>query len=373
MATIILKATEECNSNCLYCDVVRKQRAVRTMPPETLKAVFERVDEYLHANKDEEMTIIWHGGEPLLLGPTYYENAYRMQETLCPQTKSRIKHAMQSNLTVFDESFVPVLKQLGIDQIGSSFDPIGYVRGADIGSGEIDSQTYNRNYLRGDALAKRNGFSSGVICVVTRKSLARPLEIFYYLTNLKLDSGFDFHPVLVEDTSRQNLAITPKQYVEFLGAIFPVWWAHRERYPKVDPFTSYCTMIEERRQSLVCSDSGQCAYTHLNVGPDGSITHCGRSGDWGLLDYGNVHRRSFAEVMLDEKRALLRDRPAHLKNTACKKCRFWTICHGGCPLDSWFSHGDFLHKTNWCYIKRGFLKKYFEPVTGLRFEPFDEC
>ncbi|MBF0564221.1 MAG: radical SAM protein [Nitrospirae bacterium] len=370
MATIILKPTENCNSNCLYCDVARKKRKVRTMPPETLGIIFERINEYLTDKQEEDIHIIWHGGEPLLLGPDYFENAYRMQEETCGATKGRICHAIQSNLTVFSEAFVPVFRKLGIDQIGSSFDPVPHVRGR--GVEKPDSDTYNRAFMKGDALSKKHGFSSGVIYVVTKKSLQKPLELFHYMANLKIGSGFDFHPVLIDDSRKKDLAITPKQFVEFLGAIFPVWWEHRERYPDVNPFKSYLTLIDERRQSLVCSDSGRCAYSHINIAPDGSLSHCGRSSDWGVLDYGNVEQKSFSEVMLDEQRKALLVRTELLRNSGCGKCRFWTICHGGCPLDSWFTHKDFRHKTNWCHAKRGFLERYFEPVTGLRFEPFDE-
>lgn len=366
MATIILKATENCNSNCIYCDVVRKERPVRTMSQNTLRLVYQRTDEYLTTNPDERMTIIWHGGEPLLLGVEYFESAACLQDEYCPETKGRIDNAIQSNLTLFDESFVPVFKKLGIDQIGSSYDPVAHVRG--MGSDVIDSLSYNRAFMRGDALATKHGFSAGVICVVTKKSLARPLEVFHYLANLKLGSGFDFHPVLVDDDTRGEISITPKEFVEFLGAIFPVWWQHRDRFPDVDPFKSIHANIGEGKRSLSCCDSGSCSRSHINIAPDGSASHCGRSSDWGILDYGHISERTFDEIIADEQRNIMDERTKRLKKGSCGKCRFWAICHGGCPLDSWFTYGDFRHKTNWCYVKKGFIEKYYEPITGIRFE-----
>lgn len=370
MATIILKATESCNANCAYCDVVSKERDVRKMPLETLRLVFTRINEYLTTRPEEQMAIIWHGGEPLLLGVEYFDAAYNMQEEHCGGTKARIQHLMQSNLTLFDETFVAAFRRLGIDQVGSSFDPVPHIRG--YGAGERDSYRYNKAFMRGDALAKKHQLSAGVIYVVTKKSLDRPLEIFHYLANLKLGSGFDFHPVLIDDKNKKELGITPQEFVDFLAAILPVWWKNRNRYPDVDPFKSLYMNIAERKTSLTCCDSGSCAYNHINVAPDGRLSQCGRSSDWDMLNYGTIFERSFGDIMQDKQRAGLLERTERLKNTSCKGCRFWTICHGGCPLDSWFTHGDFNHKTNWCHVKRGFIEKHFEPVTGLRFEPFDE-
>jgi sulfatase maturation enzyme AslB (radical SAM superfamily) len=52
----------------------------------------------------------------------------------------------------------------------------------------------------------------------------------------------------------------------------------------------------------------------------------------------------------------------------CEGCRFWLICHGGCPLDSSAVTKSFQHKSYWCNATKLFLEKYFEPITGLRLE-----
>ncbi len=40
MPTIIFKATEACNSNCIYCDVVHKKKP-RTIPLDLFKIAFD--------------------------------------------------------------------------------------------------------------------------------------------------------------------------------------------------------------------------------------------------------------------------------------------------------------------------------------------
>jgi uncharacterized protein len=75
MPLVILKATEKCNSNCSYCDVVRKDGTGRSMPIDVLETVFRRVNEYLIAFPGEEVELNWHGGEPLILGTDYFREA----------------------------------------------------------------------------------------------------------------------------------------------------------------------------------------------------------------------------------------------------------------------------------------------------------
>ena len=73
----------------------------------------------------------------------------------------------------------------------------------------------------------------------------------------------------------------------------------------IEPFSSLVRNLVGDRKSLTCTDSGACAYSHLNVLPDGSASHCGRSADWGLLDYGSIRDKSFSQIFSDPQREIL--------------------------------------------------------------------
>lgn len=369
MATLILKATETCNSNCYYCDVVRKQGTGTSMSLEVLEQVFRRIDEYLQARPEETVELLWHGGEPLLLGPEYYRAALEMQDRCCGRTHGRITHAIQTNLTCFTEEFIEIFRGLGITGVGTSYDPQPHMRGP---GPEIDSALYNTRFLRAVELLDRHDIGWGMIYVVTRMSLRNPIEVFYFLTNLRLSGGVNMNPVLIYDEERRDVAVTAAEFAEFLGAIFPVWWKHRDRYPGFEPFKSYVKNIIEGGTALSCMDSGTCTYHHINIAPNGDTSQCGRSGDWGLLPYGSILHRTVEDILTDTQRDQLDERVRMLPRTECAGCRFWELCHGGCPLDAWSQHRDFMHQSEWCASKRIFIEKYFEPVTGVRFEPRQE-
>jgi uncharacterized protein len=336
------------------------------MPLEILEQVFLRANEYLEACPAERVELVWHGGEPLLVGPEYYEAACELQERHCPGTQARISHSIQTNLTCFREEFLAPFRRLGITSVGTSYDPEPGIRGP---GPERRSDIYNREFLRAIQILDREGIGWGLIYVVTRRSLGRPLDVFHFLTNLKLSGGVSLNPVLIYDEARRELAVTPEEYVEFLGAIFPTWWSHRERYPLVEPFKSLTGNVVDGNMTLGCVDSGSCTYNHLNIAPDGETSQCGRSADWGLLPYGSIRERSFADILRDGQRDQLAARVKRLAETECQGCRVWDLCHGGCPLDAWSAHGGFAHKSEWCAARKGFIEKVFEPITGRRYEP----
>ena len=292
MKDIILKITEKCNSACAYCDVVANKKNARHMSIDVLEVVFKRIDDFLTSHPQEGVNVIWHGGEPLLLSPDFYTQAHQIQCDFCASTMDRITHGMQTNLTLLTEEHLAVLSKFEMS-LGTSYDPAPGIRGAGFPN---DSRGYNERFHRAAALALRHGLVPGIIYVVTRKSLENPLDIFHFLSNLTNNGAFSMNPVLIYDDRRPDLSITPMEYVDFLGRIFPVWWETSQRYAEVDPFSSLTRIIRDGKMSLACCYSGRCAYSHLNIAPDGTLSHCGRSGDWGLLTYGSILELSLAEA-----------------------------------------------------------------------------
>ena len=365
MKTVIFKATDICNSNCIYCHAIRKDhQSIRIMSLDLLEQFFVRANTFLMESPEETMKIIWHGGEPLTLGPEYFYKALEFKETLCKDTGSRISFDMQSNLTLFSKEYVDVLRKMGINNFGTSFELLPGVRGS---GGKEGSDIYNQQFIDAISLLEEEGFLWGIIYVVTKPSLKRPVELFRTLTNFVPSASVMFNPVCFYKGNPDQVAITPEEFVDFLGAIFSEWWPKRNRYPGVDPFNALADNLVEGGEALLCVDSGRCADTHISVSPDGMVWQCGRSSDWGLMRYGSIVDFSLTDIMNHPQKEQLRKRPLVLRDGECSGCRFWGICHGGCPLDALAETGSIMHKSPWCWTKKGFIEKYFEPITGITY------
>jgi uncharacterized protein len=361
VATIIVEPTGACNASCAYCYAAGRAPTPSTvMSPETLELLFVRINEYLVERPRETMGVVWHGGEPLLLGPRFFAAAVELQRRRCPGVADRIRHAIQSNLTLLTSELAGLLKALGIHTVGSSCDPATDLRGL---GRERDAAAYDRRHREGLALLQREGLRAGVIYVVTRPALDRPLQVFRRLTELPVTGPIDFIPVVLAQGAGE-LEVTGEEYAAFLGAIFPEWWAARDRLPEIGPFSLLTRNLLEGVRQLPCRDSGRCAYVYVNVAPDGRLSHCNRTSGCSQLDYGSLHDRSLTQVLADPRRKPLLDRNRVLFEGECRGCRFWPICHGGCPMDSWTRTGSLMHRTMFCEAKRAFIERHVEPLIG---------
>ena len=368
MKVLIFKAIEICNSNCIYCDVIKKG-SKSIMSYEILELVFHRLNEYLIEFPEEQIQFVWHGGEPCMLGVEYFEKAIFYQDKHCSTTKQRIKHDVQSNITLINQELIDVFKRMGMNSIGTSFEPIHKLRGP---GKDRDSIKYNRDFFKGTNLLKENNMNWGAIYVITKKSLGKALDLFYFLENMNLNAGICYNVVKLFEEDTYDLKVTVDEWADWMGAIFEEWYKHRDRYPGVMPFTSIMKSMEENVKYLGCEDSGSCAYGWMYIGPTGKVSHCGRAGDYGMLDYGHIKDKTIKEILEDEQREVLAQRNKVLSEGECKDCRFWAICHGGCPLDANMSNKDFHTRYPFCGSKPKLYEKYIEPITGIKVD-FSPC
>jgi uncharacterized protein len=363
MAVIIFKPVEKCNSNCIYCDVIKKQQE-QIMSYELLELIYNRIGEFLEANPKEKVSLTWHGGEVCLLKAEYFHKAYELQQKHCKNVQHRIEHLIQSNLTLINQEIIDALKKLNITHVGSSYDFIPGVRG--LGK-DRNTKAYNKLLFQGFRLLEKNNMDWGFIYVVTRRCLDKPLDVFHHLTNLSPKAPPMLNIIYVYGDDPHNLAVTNEEFADFLGAIFPYWYKNRNRFPNIKPFVNFLKSYESNNSFMGCELSGRCAYRWVYIGPTGETSQCGRGGDFNLISYGSILDRSLQEIMSDKKRDEIDKRNVVLPEGECKDCRFWSVCHGCCPLDSIQEYNTFLKKSPNCVWVKNFLEKYFEPVTGYKF------
>lgn len=369
MAVIIFKALESCNANCAYCEVIKKN-VKEVMDTDILETAFMKIGEYLRTFPKEDITFTWHGGEVALLGADYFNTAYEIQQRHCKGVSHRIKHQVQSNLTIINRRLIDAFKKMGINHIGSSYELVPGIRG--LGPGR-NSDAYNRRFMKGVELLKENDMNFGIIYVVNRRTLLEPpLKVFNFLNNLNLRSGPNINKIYIYGEDTLNLNITQEEFADFLGAIFPYWYKHQGVFTNFTPFSQLYKKITGQSHGLVCERSGACAYKWLYIGPTGNLSHCGRAGDFegDFFDYGNiVDDAGLYDIFHHKTRGLFVERQRFLIDNDCSKCRFWGVCHGGCLLDAFAeSNGNVMTVSPHCISTKRFLERYFEPVTGIRID-----
>jgi uncharacterized protein len=342
---------------------VIKKKQDMIMEYDLLKEIFQKLNDYLLKFPEEKINLTWHGGEVCLLGAEYFFKAIELLEKYCKTTKERIRHSVQSNLTLINQDIIDAFKILGIESVGSSYEFLPHIRG--FGKNR-DSIAYNKKFFDGVNLLEKNGLRWGVIYVVHKQSLKNPMEVFHILTNLNVSNVPKFNKIYMYNEDTSHLNITGREYADFLGAIMPFWWEHRQRFPNLMPFSQFYESYQRKKTLMDCELTGRCSHNWIYIDPTGKVTQCGRAGDFGILPYGNIQNQTFEELFNNPNRNEIKNRTVILKETECKDCRFWTVCNGGCPLDAIMLKGTMNQKSSHCEWVKPFLEEYFEPITGLR-------
>jgi uncharacterized protein len=332
------------------------------MDYELLEVVFKRMNEFLIKHPDEKLEFLWHGGELCLLGADYFNKAREIQNKTCPETSDRIHHSIQSNLTLINQDIINAFKNMGINQVGTSYDMYSQIRG--IGANR-DTKKYNELFFTGLELLRENNMLGSVIYVVHKKALSAPIDIFYHLCNIFYDSSVQFNIIHIYGEDKHELKITDEEFAHFIGIIFQEWWKYKYTLPQMSSFRDYYYVLADKQFHASCVKTGTCAYRWLYIDPLGKAKHC-CEGDFGHPGYGYIQKNTLEELYHHNFRNQILDRHYTLPQNECKGCRFWGVCHGGCAWNAKNYHNNF-HTPNNCKATKVFLEQYFEPVTGLRF------
>jgi sulfatase maturation enzyme AslB (radical SAM superfamily) len=132
ISTIIIKPTKGCNADCTYCCAPPDGAAKWSI--EDFKRVFDALEHRLHP----QATFIWHGGEPMLLGPKFYSDAFAYAQIKLPQ----VQFSMQSNILSYNERWNKVFRDVFKGSVSTSWDPDESSRTIN-GRSDIYSQVYN--------------------------------------------------------------------------------------------------------------------------------------------------------------------------------------------------------------------------------------
>ncbi|MDX9999836.1 MAG: radical SAM protein [Polyangia bacterium] len=352
----VLKPTSSCNGACVYCSAWKEDPEDRhRMSQGDLEQLLGRIGEWAASARPSRLSLLWHGGEPLMMGKAFFRRALYLGRELAQSRGLELRHLMQSNITLVDEEWASLLGELLEGRrIGSSFDPFPGVRLLR-GGGD-----YEAEWRRGYGILRAAGIRVGVVCVVHRGHLGRAGELLEAFLDMGYDGGLRLNPLYAAGLAAldHSLHITPEEWGDFLWELWGAW--NRLGRPlRVDPLQSWDRMARGEPTRLACAFSGHCTEGFTGVRADGAVFSCGRSMDSDLAQFGNLFEEPLQKILGCETRRALLNRTAWLRQHECSGCRWWVFCHGGCPNDALLAHGDPLRPTGFCQGRRSFLERAF--------------
>ncbi|MCP4677439.1 MAG: radical SAM protein [Deltaproteobacteria bacterium] len=348
--TVIFKALNLCNGDCCFCSARSENKGV--VKEDDLPILVENLERLVAARRVKNLTFTFHGGEPSLLAPDLIDH-------ICVEMRRVADHVsfnMQSNLVDVRDDFIDVVGRHSI-RIGTSFDPLTgqrTVRGKDA------YPKWRENLVR----LVDSGISPGAIFVLNRGALGKEQRLYDISEEIgrEIDRRFGLqinhlYPQggAVECT---DSFVTPEEFGDFCVNIWKIW-EERKRSITLSPIQQFVHNIENkipRPTNLSCSFTGECFKSHVGIDWNLNVSSCGRGLD--SRSYcGNLRDLPLEEILEntpERRRAAIRDDV--LQSGECRRCRYFALCHGGCPDDAMLGTGSSLRKAGMCEGYRKFFR-----------------
>lgn len=330
--TIIVKPTLACNIRCRHCAV--KHDSFINDDVDFYRIAVDKIVEFRRiylGHETKRIELIWHGGEPMLLPPEFYEKVSLLLEKSFPEVE--FQHSMQTNLLLYGKKWKPVFEKVFHWRIGTSYDFFSSFR------------PYNADkFIKLVKKFQDDSSSPGyVICVLSRENYEKVLEI----CDIANTNGFDLRlNYLYAVGSAVNLPeFTPDMY----GKALVIVARNRNLFTKVriDPVDFFKEFKEGKRRFLPCPYTTACGETIFSVYPDGRIFNCAELADIDYFCYGNVEIGINPEIYFSLQ---------FQKAISSKKCFECGICGGGC-LKQRVLAGDVSKPTPYCQVWRSLLSE----------------
>lgn len=225
--TFLLKVASRCNLDCTYCYVYNQdddqwKNQPKRMSADVAAQTAERILEHCLAHDKKDVSIVFHGGEPMIGGEKHLRVLLEAITNSMRGHGMRINFGMQSNLLLFDRAIGDLLKQYRMT-IGVSID--GPPKVNDKYRVDLRKKPTSSRLLQSIDLlrAEYPEIFSGFLTVIDVES--DPIEVFDYLVSLGTQSVDFLYPLDNYDrrpVGKADLDATP--YADWLIKIFDKWY-----------------------------------------------------------------------------------------------------------------------------------------------------
>ncbi|MEW1771991.1 radical SAM/SPASM protein FxsB, inactivated metallohydrolase extension form [Streptomyces sp. NPDC086777] len=367
---LVLKIHSRCDLLCDHCYVYQHaDQSWRSRPtfirPETVRAVAARLAEYARSRTLESVSVILHGGEPLLVGPARLRDiCAELTRTLAPLTALDLR--MHTNAITLNRRHLDVCREFGV-QVGVSLD-------GDRSANDrhrLDRRgrsSYDRT-VRGIRLLQEPEYRhlfSGVLCTVDVAN--DPVAVHDALTELAPPRIDYLLPHSTWDSPPPNPAGTPTPYADWLLAVFDRW----EQQGRPMPVRTFDSVLSTLRGGPPLTEALGLAPSDLAViETDGDF----EQADWlksayaGAPETGyDVFRHGFAEFAAHPG-VRARQRGVDGLGDTCRVCPVVRSCGGGLYGHRYRSGNGFDNPSVFCHDLRSLIEGIADRVTDRTFSP----
>jgi uncharacterized protein len=347
----VLKIHSRCDLACDYCYMYEMaDQSWRTQPKRMSAAVAEqaaaRIGEHVQAHSLSEITLVLHGGEPLLAGPDAIDHVLGAVRSAVGASVA-VRASVQTNGVGLNERFLALFSKLDV-HVGVSLD------------GGADAQDRHRRFAsgRGSYAAVAAGLRllasedfrhlfNGLLCVldVSNDPIATYealLEFAPPRVDFLLPHGTWEAPPPGRITDHPD---TP--YADWLITVFDRWY-EEPRYTQVRLFAEIMRLLLGRTSST--ESVGLAPASFLVIETDGAMAQVDtlRAAFHGAQATGlHVDRDRFDDALLLPEIAA-RQLGFRALSAQCQQCHIWRVCGGGLYAHRYRPGTGFANPSVYC-------------------------
>ena len=268
----------------------------------------------------------WQGGEPTLMGLPFFQRVTDLQQALAPRG-SVIHNSVQTNGTLIDDELAAHFADYRF-LVGVSLD--GPPRLHDAHRRTRKGGSTHGRVMNGIDILRRRGVAVNILTLISRSNAGRPREMYRYFLEQGL-VDLQFIPLVDDQRGRsgRSLAVTGRQWGEFLCGLFDAWWPQDIGRVAIRHFDAVAARLALGEEQL-CTLAGDCRH-YLVVEHDGSVYPC---------DFFVQPRLCLGSVMNDSIEHMYESAAFRAFGSAkqaapacCRECPHWRLCQGDCPAN----------------------------------------
>jgi len=346
----VLKIHSRCNLACDYCYMYEMadqswRSQPKQMPTTIADRTAARIGEHVRRHDLDKITLVLHGGEPLLAG------AGLITHVLAAVTEAvgkdvTIQASVQTNGVGLDEQFLAAFRRLGL-RVGVSLD------------GDAGAHNRHRRFAngRGSHAAVASGLRRltsdryrhlfrGLLCVIDLNN--DPLDTYSAMLEFA-PPRIDFllpHGTWASPPPGRVADETRTPYADWLIAIFDRWYDQPRTHVRL--FSDIIRL--QLGQTANTESVGLAPADFLVIETDGAIAQVDSlkaTFDGAPRTGLHVDRHAFDDALLLPQIAA-RQAGFQVLSRTCQQCRIWRVCGGGLYAHRYRPGTGFANPSVYC-------------------------
>lgn len=331
--------------NCRYCYLSSETKLYDFFDCDFIIPIIRQVQSFCEKHHRQNLTLIWHGGEPLLWGIENYRKIFSFMRN--EFSDYPFQNLLQTNLTLLTQEYIDLFKEYNV-RLGFSLDGPKFIHDKQrIHQGGQGSFDIVMDKL---SLCRQNEFRVGCITVATRNHIGHMHDLYEFMNHNNI--SFKMNPLFISgeaEKNKEDLGLSVLEYAKLVIELFDLMFDDPNCKISNSNFVEIASNLISNRPAG-CLFGENCQGNFLAISPKGEVFPCGRFCDsnYEIYAYGNLHTESFADIMNRIYCSDLYKRYQYIKKSSCQQCEFFNVCHGGCLHDGFLNSRDFKNKTFLC-------------------------